>query len=119
MNVAVLGASANPDRYSNKAIKMLVASGHRVLPINTAGGVIESLTVFSTLADVTTPIDTISVYVGPANIKALIPGIIASRPQRVIVNPGAESMFLKAAVQAANIQYLEACTLVLLSTGQF
>ena len=38
MNVAVLGASANPDRYSNKAIKMLVAAGHCVLPINTAGG---------------------------------------------------------------------------------
>lgn len=119
MNVAVLGASAKPDRYSNKAIKMLVDAGHHVLPINTAGGEIEGLPVFSTLADVDTQIHTVSVYVGPANIKALIPGIIASRPQRVIANPGAESIFLKAATQAANIQYLEACTLVLLSTGQF
>ncbi len=119
MNVAVLGASANPDRYSNKAIKMLVAAGHHVLPINTAGGLIEELPVFATLSDVDSPIHTVTVYVGPANIKALIPGIIASRPQRVIANPGAESMFLKAATQAANIEYLEACTLVLLSTGQF
>lgn len=119
MNVAVLGASANPERYSNKAIKMLLASGHVVLPINTAGGVIEGLPVFSTLSDIDTPVHTVTVYVGPANIKALIPGIIALRPQRVIANPGAESMFLKAATQAANIEYLEACTLVLLSTGQF
>jgi len=117
--VAVLGASANPDRYSNKAIKMLMEAGHRVLPINTIGGEIEGIPVISTLADITTPVHTITVYVGQANIKALIPGIIASRPQRVIANPGAESMFLKAAVQAANIDYLEACTLVLLRTGQF
>ncbi len=119
MNVAVLGASANPDRYSNKAIKMLMAAGHRVLPINPAGGEIEGLPVFSTLADVDVQIHTITVYVGPANIKSLIPAIIASRPQRVIANPGAESIFLKAATQAAKIEYLEACTLVLLSTAQF
>jgi len=119
VHVAVLGASSNPDRYSNKAIKMLVEAGHRVLPINTAGGEIEGLPVFSTLSDVKAQIHTITVYVGPANIKSLIPGIIAARPQRVIANPGAESIFLKAAAQAANIEYLEACTLVLLSTGQF
>lgn len=119
MKVAVLGASPNPDRYSNKAIRQLLAAGHQVFPVNPAGGEIEKIPVFPTLADVGDEIHTITVYVGPAHIKALIPGIIATRPARVIVNPGAESIFLKAAVQAAGIEYAEACTLVLLSTGQF
>lgn len=119
MNVAVLGASPDSDRYSNKAIRQLAAAGHRVFPVHPSGGIIEELPVFPTLADIEDPVHTITVYVGPAKIKALIPGIIASGPVRVIANPGAESIFLKAAVQAAGIEYTEACTLVLLSTRQF
>lgn len=119
MNVAVLGASSNPERYSNKAMRQLLAAGHRVFPVHPDGGEIEGLAVFPTLAEIDQALHTITVYVGPAHIKSLIPGIIAARPTRVIANPGAESMLLKAAVQAAGIEYLEACTLVLLSTRQF
>lgn len=119
MNVAVLGASANPERYSNKAIRSLLAAGHTVFPVNPAGGVIEGLQVYRTLADLPAPVHTITVYVGPQNVVPLVPAIVAARPVRVIANPGAESMMLKAAVMAARIEYLEACTLVLLSTKQF
>lgn len=119
MNVAVLGASNNPDRYSHKAVVQLLANGHKVFPVNPAGGVIEGQPVCRSLADVGEPVDTITVYIGPANIKTLIPAILACRPKRVIANPGAESILLKAAVMAANIEYLEACTLVMLRTGQF
>lgn len=119
MNVAVLGASANPERYSNKAILSLMAAGHKVFPVNPAGGEIEGLQVYRSLAELPESVHTITVYVGPQNVMPLIAGIVAARPVRVIANPGAESVMLKAAVMAARIEYLEACTLVMLSTKQF
>ncbi|MCM8776521.1 MAG: CoA-binding protein, partial [Candidatus Omnitrophica bacterium] len=34
MNVAVIGASDKPDRYSYKAVKLLLERGHRVYPVH-------------------------------------------------------------------------------------
>ncbi len=119
MLVAVLGASPKKERYSNKAIHMLRAHGHTVIPVNPAHAVIESLAVAKSLGEVKEPVDTLTVYVSPDHIGPLIPAIVALRPGRVVLNPGAESPELERALDAAKIPYLEACTLVLLSTGQF
>jgi len=107
--VAVLGASANPDRYSNMAVRRLREAGHRVIPVNPALDTIEGLPVAKSLGDIREPIDTLTLYVGPQRLA----------PQRVIFNPGTESKDLAAALERANILHLEACTLVMLQTGQF
>ena len=117
--VAVLGASPNPERYSFKAIRLLKEHGHRVLPINPAQSHIDGTEVVPSLADINTPVDTLTVYVGPAHLPALLPSILALKPGRVIFNPGTEHECAMAALDAAGIPYEEACTLVLLRTGQF
>ncbi len=119
LKVAVLGASANPDRYSNKAIKMLSEYGHQVFPVNPTLQEIDGLKVFSDLSAIPEAIHTITVYVGPQNIGPLISKIIAAKPKRVIMNPGAESDALKEAATKAQIECIEACTLVMLRTKQF
>lgn len=119
MRVAVLGASPNPERYANKAIRLLLAHGHEVLPVNPAQKTIEGLPVAPTLAAIAGPIDTVTVYVGPQHSAALIPDLVLARPRRVIVNPGAESPEIATALAAAGIPLVEACTLVMLKTGQF
>gem|GEM_PF-6343158 len=43
MKVAVLGASQNPERYSNKAIRMLLQHKHEVTPVNPAQSTSEGL----------------------------------------------------------------------------
>ncbi len=119
MLVAVLGASPKKERYSNKAIRMLTSHGHRVIPVNPAQKEIEGLPAVARLTDIQQPVDTVTVYVGPAHIGALIADIVKLKPQRVIVNPGAESVELASALSQAKIEYVEACTLVMLSTNQF
>lgn len=119
MLVAVLGASPKRERYSNKAIHMLKSHGHRVIPVNPGHREIEGLPVVSRLTDIHQPVDTVTVYVGPDHIGALIPDIVKLKPARVIMNPGAESDDLIKALDAARIPHVEACTLVMLSTGQF
>ena len=117
--VAVLGASNNPDRYSNMAVRRLRGAGHRVIPVNPALETIEDLPVVKSLGDIADPVDTLTLYVGPQRSAPMIEDILRLAPKRVIFNPGTESPELATALDRANIPHLEACTLVLLQTGQF
>lgn len=119
MRVAVLGASPKRERYANRAVRELRSKGHDVVPVNPGHAEIEGLKVAATLDDIIGAIDTVTVYVGPQSIGPLIPSIVALKPRRVIINPGAESAELTTALTTAGIEPIEACTLVMLSTGQF
>jgi len=116
--VAVLGASDNPERYSHKAVLLLKEHGHDVIPIHPALESIAGLPVVKSLRDAP-PVDTLTLYVGAAKLPAIVDDIVGLRPGRVIFNPGTESVEVQAALDAAKIPWLEACTLVMLQTGQF
>ena len=117
--VAVLGASAKPDRYSNKALRLLREHGHRVIPVNPAQDVIEGLPVAHALGGIGEPVDTLTLYMAPQHLAPLAADIVALRPGRVIFNPGTEDANLQRRLDAAGIPWEEACTLVMLRTGQF
>lgn len=117
--VAVVGASPKPERYSNQAVRLLRTHGHTVLPVNPAQTEIEGLPVVPSVDALPRGIDTVTLYVGPRRSGALLSALLALRPRRVIFNPGAENPALAQALQAAGIGVEEACTLVLLRTGQF
>ncbi len=119
MNVAVLGASNNPDRYSHKAVLLLKEKGHSPYPVNPAIHSIGGIPAFASLALVPVPLDVVTLYLGRANQKKIADDILASRPRRVIFNPGAENPDLAERLAEADIETIEACTLVLLKTGQF
>lgn len=119
MLVAVLGASPNPERYSNKAIRSLRMHGHEVIPVHPVHQNIEGLPTMSSLRDIGRPLDTLTVYVGPRHIQGLVDEIVTAHPKRVILNPGTESLELESALAKAGIPFMHACTLVMLSTGQF
>jgi uncharacterized protein len=117
--VAVIGASAKEDRYSNKAMKMLSEYGHTAIPVAPATDTILGQKAYAHLADVPGPIDTVTMYVGPARQQGLFETIIAAHPKRVIFNPGSENPDEYDRLRAAGIEPIEACTLVLLRTAQF
>ena len=117
--VVVLGASKNPERYSNKAILRLLETNHEVVPVHPALEEVEGLTVTPSLAEVEGVVDTLTMYVSPKLSSKMTDAILALKPGRVIFNPGTENAELQAALSEAGIPTLEACTLVLLATGQF
>ncbi len=119
MQIAILGASKKPERYAYKAMTMLKSHGYAVAPVNQVLEDIEGTPVFKSLADIPEKVHTLTLYIGPKHIKGEIEAILALKPGRVIFNPGTESDELMKALDEAGIPYLEACTLVLLSTGQF
>ena len=117
--VVVLGASDNPERYANQAVRLLQAEGHTVIPVTPRPITLAGLTVHATLGEVPPPIDTLTLYVNPHLVEILAGEIIAARPGRVIFNPGTEHPAVAERLRAEGIVTLEACTLVLLRTGQF
>jgi hypothetical protein len=118
-NIAVLGASPKPDRYSNQAVRLLASYDYRPIPVNPTCDEIEGLPCFPNLAAIGEPVHTITLYLGSARSTPLIDEIVAAKPQRIILNPGAENEELAAAASGAGIEVVEGCTLVMLRTGLF
>ncbi|MBN8419124.1 MAG: CoA-binding protein [Verrucomicrobia bacterium] len=117
--VVIVGASNNPERYSHRALLLLRKDGHAVVPVHPALAEIEGIPVVADVGSISGPVDTVTMYVGPAISSGLQDKLIALKPGRVIFNPGAENASLADALQKAGIVCEEACTLVLLNTGQF
>jgi predicted CoA-binding protein len=118
-NVAVLGASSNPDRYSYKAVKMLSEDHYGVFPVHPSQKPVNGIRCYPSLSTITESLDTVTVYLSEKNSTPLIEEIIESAPRRVILNPGAENDGLTSRCEKAGIRVQEACTLVLVKTGQF
>ena len=117
--VAVLGASPKPHRYANQAVRLLLEKGYRVVPVHPRWETIEGLPVAPSLAAIEGQVHTLTLYVGAARSAPLIEEILELNPGRVIFNPGSESPALAGRLTDAGIEHFEACTLVMLRTGQF
>ena len=117
--VVLLGASDKPDRYAYRAFKLLRRHGHEVIPVNPALKELDGVPVVARIEDIVGPVDTVTLYLGSARLAPLIDALIALKPRRIIANPGTENDTLRQRATAAGIEYEQACTLVLLHSGQF
>lgn len=118
-HVAVLGASPKPARYANQCIRLLREHGYRITPIHPRFDEIEALSVTHSLDAIADKVDTLTLYVGPKLLEPQTDDIVKLQPGRVIFNPGTESQYVQSKLDEAGIEWFEACTLVMLKTGQF
>lgn len=114
----VLVASTKPDRYSYKAINMLADNNVPVVAISRRPGYIDNIE-FIQGKPIIKGIHTLTLYLNPKNQESFYDYIIDINPQRVIFNPGTENSELQNLLNKTDIEWEEACTLVLLTTNQF
>jgi len=114
----VLGASARPSRYSYMAVQRLRQKDHPVIAVGKHLGPIADLEVSKDLP-VDEDIDTVTLYLNKSHQQEYHDYLLALKPKRIIFNPGAENPELEKAAAKAGIQTMEACTLVMLGTGQY
>lgn len=115
----VLGASTNPARYANMATHRLLSHGHEVELLGRRPGEVAGHPVKTAAEEIGGEIHTVTMYLSEENQEAYQDFIIQMRPKRVIFNPGAENPDFEERLIAAGIEPIEACTLVMLATGQF
>lgn len=116
---AIVGASPQKERYAYLALQTLVAQGRPFFLINPRYQEIDGHPVLPSLAAIPDPVGTVSLYLSPERQSTVEDDLLALKPGRVIFNPGSENPGLMGRLKAAGIPCLEACTLVLLRTGQF
>lgn len=114
----VLGASENPARYSNMAIKNLKRHGHEVVAIGNRKGKVDGVEI-TTEKQPLEGIHTVTLYLNPTNQKPYYDFICSLKPKRIIFNPGTENEELERKLAMVGTNTMEACTLVLLNTGQY
>ncbi len=114
----LLGASDNPSRYSFLALNNLRRHGHPVVAIGRKKALVADVAI-ETDTPAEQGVDTVTLYLNPDHQKEYYDYIISLHPRRVIFNPGTENDELQEKLLKEGIQPMEACTLVLLSTGQY
>ncbi len=114
----VLGATPDESRYANLASNKLVKYGHSIINVGIKKGKVAGV-VIEKPETIHPDINTVTIYIGKQNQPPLYNYILKTHPQRIIFNPGAENDELVMMAKEQGIETLEACTLVLLSTGQY
>lgn len=118
-NVAILGASDHPERYSHKAQLLLLKKGYKPILVNPSHKIIDGIKCYSSLNEIKEDIHTLTVYVSPEISSKIKKDILNFKCQRVIFNPGSENPSLYDSLKKNGVEVEEACTLILLNSGQF
>ncbi len=114
----VIGASPNPERFSNKAVRLLNINGHPVIAQGIREGKIGDIEIIKGKPPVE-DIHTVTMYVGPARQAEYYEYIFSLNPKRIIFNPGTENEEFRTMAEEKGIETVENCTLVMLNTGIF
>lgn len=91
MKIAIIGASKNRDKYSNKAVRAYKKNNHVVFPVNPNEREIEGLTCYNSVLSIPLDVEVVSMYLPPAIGLKVIPEIIQKKITKVFLNPGSES----------------------------
>ena len=114
----ILGASANPQRYSYLALQRLKAHQHEIIAVGRRAGEVNGVQIQTGTPEIN-DLDTITLYLNPSNQEPYLDYIVSLKPKRIIFNPGTENEKLEELANKNGIKTEEACTLVMLSTGQY
>jgi predicted CoA-binding protein len=117
-DTVVIGASPSEEKYGYKATVSLKRHGHKVYPIGIKTGMIEGQEIITDRPQIQN-VDTITLYVGPQNQDGWKEYIYSLKPKRIVFNPGTENEAFEKELRSKGIEAIEACTLVMLSVGNY
>ena len=116
--VIVLGATPNPRRHSNKAIKSLVRHDYEVVAVGFRSGFIDDVEILTGMPEIS-DVDTVLLYMGEKRQKEYYGYLENLNPRRVIFNPGTNNPELKSILKKKGIETVEDCALIMLNSYLF
>ncbi len=115
----VLGASPNPARYAYLAVRRLKLLGHEVVAVGAKEGNIDGVPILTGMPPLE-DIHTVTLYLNPFRQTEYYDYILGElKPARLIFNPGTENYAFMHRAKLEGVEVLEACTLVMISTGEY
>jgi predicted CoA-binding protein len=110
--VAVIGASSDPRKFGNRAVRAFRRQGYTVIPINPNQPQVEGLKTYGSVLDVPDAIDMATLYVPPEVGERVMPEIARKQIPEVWLNPGAESEALIRLARSLNVEPIVACSII-------
>lgn len=110
--VAILGASADRNKYGNKAVRAYAQQGYTVYPVNPKEAEIEGLTAYRSVLDVPARPDRVSVYLPSPVLLKVLPEIAQKGCDELWINPGAESDAVLAEAGRLGLNVIQACSIL-------
>jgi predicted CoA-binding protein len=110
--VAVIGASSDRSKFGNKAVRAFKQQGYEVYPVNPKESEIEGLRSFKNITEIPVRPERICVYVPPAVLETLLPGIAAKGCDELWLNPGTESAEILSEAERLGLNVIQACSIL-------
>ena len=110
--VAVIGASSDPRKFGNRAIRAFRRQGYTVIPINPHQKMVEGLKAYASVLDVPGTIDMATFYVPPDIGLKVIAEVAKKGITEVWLNPGSESDELIRLALSLKMEPILACSIV-------
>jgi uncharacterized protein len=108
--VAIIGASADRNKFSNKSIHAHLRAGYDIYPVNPKEEMIEGLKCYKSVAEIPVPLDRISLYLPPTVGVKILDDIAKKGCQELWVNPGADSPELIEKARTLGLNPIVACS---------
>jgi predicted CoA-binding protein len=108
--VAIIGASVDQNKFSNKSIHAHLRAGYDVYPVNPKEEMIEGLKCYKSIAEIPVALDRVSLYLPPPVGVKILDDIAKKGCQELWVNPGADSPELIEKAQALGLNPIVACS---------
>jgi len=110
--VAVIGASSDRSKFSNKAVRAFAHQGYTVIPINPREAQIEGFAAYKSVLDVPGPIDMATIYLPPALGVKVIDEVAQKGIADVWINPGADGPEVVARARELGLSPTVACSIL-------
>jgi predicted CoA-binding protein len=110
--VAVIGASSDPRKFGNRAVRAFRRQGYTVIPINPNESQVEGLTAYASVLDVPDAIDMATFYIPPEVGEKVMPEVARKQIPEVWLNPGSESAELIQLARSLKVEPIVACSIL-------
>ena len=111
--IAIIGASADRNKFGNKAVRAYTDLGYKVYPVHPKEKTIEGHKAYATLGEVPEKhLNMVSFYLTPEVGMKVLPQLKAKQIDELWLNPGSESDELIGAAEAQGLNVIPACSIV-------
>lgn len=111
-SIAIIGASAQPEKYGNKAVRAYLQQGWTVYPVNPKESLIEGQAAYKSVREIPGTVDEASIYLPAQLVPAVLREIKTKGIKRVWLNPGTESDEAVALAEELGLEAVVGCSIV-------
>ncbi len=114
---AIAGASRDPDKYGNRILRALVASGRKVYPLNPNATQIEGIQAYDSIASLPEVPESLSIVTPPHATRLVVEQAIRAGVKNLWMQPGAEDFQASKQARESGLNVIDdgSCILVRLA----